>query len=317
MLQISDDVVMYFADILPHLFYSVGFILSATSSKFPDASDTHDPPELHNLLAPPIYVFCMWYPLMLSLSLSIPDVWWTDSLRTYDIEVMKTIAVILAFPVTTILESYMLFGCLRMYTSPVAVALMWIGVLYLVVKMNELRLQSPLDSREMIKFALGKLSIHITFAWLTGAVIFVAIDTVQYFHGGYFCFAVYGTLMAILLFLAGAAYIHSQDLAVPWIACWFLVGLEYRQSNLDGEEKKTLKNLQAIAFAAKPVFLVFLVYSICEGQSQLLAKVRLRVDNFAWICCLDAHYVAYSLCLAAVSAQKEVSSSARLTAQFN
>lgn len=132
------------------------------------------------------------------------------------------LAAVLGLLAIVCLGLFMLFGSLRMYLAPIALALMWYGTKDLSVRLESRFQETPKNSSDLIRFEMGKLSVRLTFAWLTGAVMFSVIDIAQFFHGDYFDYDVYALLMGVLLALTVGVYVQSRDPMVAWIALWDL-----------------------------------------------------------------------------------------------
>ncbi|EEY65155.1 uncharacterized protein PITG_16350 [Phytophthora infestans T30-4] len=253
------------------------FIVAATAAVPTDfdAVNATDAQDLFNLLAPPSYVLCVWMQLFLCFTFGVwlgPKSTAGTFIARYSTPASReALFLSLALGVTSISailwDSLMLLD--RRCLAPIALLFVWCGSLpfYLVLSRSY---RAPNTLVDVIIFTLGEFSVRLYFTWLTGAVIFGVLDTLQYLHGDYFSYTVYVQLMGAMLALAFGLYMQSRDPVVALMATWFLVGLAYRKCTFEGDAKETFEKLQTAALVIKPVFLLVLIFDAVRSLCHFL-----------------------------------------------
>ncbi|KAG2999794.1 hypothetical protein PC116_g4605 [Phytophthora cactorum] len=253
------------------------FVAAATAAvptEF-DAVNSSDSQDLFNLLAPPSYVLCVWMQLFLCFTFGVwlgPKSTVGSFIARYSTPASREpLFLSLALGVTSISailwDSLMLLE--RRFLAPIALFFVWCGSLpfYLVLDRPH---RAPNTLLDVIIFTLGELSVRLYFTWLTGAVVFGVLDTVQYLHGDYFSYTVYVQLLGAMLALAFGAYIQCRDPVVALMATWFLVGLANGKGTYEGDAKETFEKLQTAATVIKPVFLLVLIIDAVRSLRHFL-----------------------------------------------
>ncbi|EGZ21290.1 hypothetical protein PHYSODRAFT_329275 [Phytophthora sojae] len=248
MAWITSEAIAFFLGVAPHLYCAVAFALAPWYAAL---YETHNH-DMHNLLAPPSYIFCVFVFLVAS----------TD---------------IVFRPILLLLLCFMLSGSRRLYLTPVALVLMCLNEL--LVDGYEQSSPSPENAIGAIKLALDKISQRLWFAWLTAATVFSVLDMVQFSHGKYFSFDVYALLLGILIAVAVALCIASRDPVVAWVATWLIAGLA----------KETFEMLQTVAGVLAPTFAIVLFIDTIQGllrgvvpQVQMVTTYHDRRRNAAY-----------------------------------
>ncbi|KAI9915798.1 hypothetical protein PsorP6_008583 [Peronosclerospora sorghi] len=133
---------------------------------------------------------------------------------------------------------------------------LWCSVLPLYLYV----VRHPRNSQSWSSYFCSEFSVRLYFGWVSTDFILSLSNVMQYLHGGYFGFRVYGAVLMALLLLAFGTYVHGRDPVVGHVVTWSLIGLIVKHATFPGDTQEVFEKLQAVAIVVAPVFpiLVFI-----------------------------------------------------------